>query len=33
MTTGQRFNVCLFFLLACLWLGFIFLVALANFNP
>jgi hypothetical protein len=33
MSIGHLFNVCLCFILACLWLGFIFLLALATFNP
>jgi len=33
MTAAQRFNTFLLFLLACLWLGFVFLFALAHFNP
>jgi len=33
MTAGDRFNTICFFIIACLWLGFIFLFALTHFNP
>jgi hypothetical protein len=33
MTAAQLFNVLVLFLLTSLWLAFLFLMALANFNP